>query len=278
MKFLGEKLKFGERASMRNVPVGTPEENIWDEKLFFNIESETIKKYIHQQVQDTVANNAEVDKESLWRKLEAEIRENYVISPDTELVERVKNKEFAKIIPSRRQILMWWVLFVVSVLIETSILAIQTLFSGSFNPVILIYGFLLGLGGFFLGEALGDILFYNEFAKLGEIRREHRLNVAKLIIFSAVGILLIAFVAIVRSFGAYGVREKFIVIAITVLLGLSVAVIDGYRKKLSELRKYLLIEQERGLRHVASALHAEAIKHTYKNFFDQVWNTVKKEG
>ncbi len=278
MKFLGEKLKFGERASMKNVPVGTPEESIWDEKLFFNIESETIKKYIQQQVQDAVASNPEVNKENLWKKLEDEIRENYIISPDTELIERVKNKEFAKIIPSKKQILMWWILFVVSVLIETSILAIQTLFSGSFNPVILIYGFLLGLGGFFLGEALGDILFYNEFAKLGEIRREHRLNVAKLTIFAVVGILLIAFVAIVRSFGAYGIREKFVVIAITVLLGLSVAVIDGYRKKLSELRKYLLIEQERGLRHVASALHAEAIKHTYKNFFDQAWNTVKKEG
>lgn len=280
--FEGEKLEFGSRATFKNVPPHKADQ-IWsDERLLFEIEREVIEKHIADEVENRLKNEQNPNKDSVWKDIENKIREIYIKTKeiDTKLIERVRNREFAKITPSEGTIYAWWFLLFVAVVAETFILVLQSVFGeAGFNPVILIYGFLLGLGGFFLGQALGKIMSYYEFAKRGELTKENRLNVVTVLLFTTIGILSIAFVAVVRSFGVETPREIFTVIGLTVLLGLSVALIEGYRKKLSELRKHFLHEQERGLQQIASKLHSEMLN-SYRITFEKVWeeNIKKKFG
>jgi len=280
--FKGEKLKFGDRAAFVNVPPHKADQ-IWsNERILFEIEREVIENYIANEVENRLKNEQNPNKDSVWKDIENKIRKFYIKTEeiDTKLIERVKNREFAKITPSKGTIYGWWFLLIVGLVAETSILVLQSVFGGAgFNPVIIFYGFLLGGGGFFLGKAIGEIMKHYEFAIRGELTKENRLKVVEVLKFGTAGILIIAFIAVVRSFSVETPREKFTVIGLTVLLGLSVALIEGYRKKLSELRNHFLEDLQRGLQQIATKLHSEMLD-SYRITFERVWeeNVKKKFG
>jgi len=284
--FKGEKLKFGDRATFVNVPPHKADQ-IWsNERILFEIEREVIENYIANEVENRLKNEQNPNKDSVWKDIENKIREFYIKTKeiDTKLIERVKNREFAKITPSEEEIRKWWVFFLGTLVAETSVIALQAVFGGAgFNLmiilVIIIYSILLGGGGFFLGQALGLIMKDYEFAKRGELTKENRSSVVDVLLSAIFGILAIAFVAVVRSFSVETPREKFTVIGITVLLGLLVALTDGYRKKLSELRKHFLEDLQRGLEQIATKLHSEMLD-SYRITFERVWeeNVKKKFG
>jgi len=279
--FEGKKLEKG-RATFKNVSP-QEEDQIWsNERILFEIEREVIEKYIADTVANEFLRNPNPDKESVWKKIEGEIRNTYIKTEeiDTKLIERVKNREFAEITPSKGTIVFLWLLLIVGVFAEILILVLLAVFGGAgFNFVIIIHGVLLAIGGGFLGYALGKIMIHYEFAKRGELTKDNRLHPIKVSLSAILGFLIIAFIALVRSFGAETPREKFTVIGITVLLGFSVALIEGFRGYYSKLRNHFLKQQERGLQQIATKLHSEMLD-SYRITFEKVWeeNVKKKFG
>lgn len=269
--FLGKEPQFGERVRRDHISPEFTESHFWTNYgLFFEREKECIEKEIIRRI--TIEGNKE--PEVLWREIEDKIKNIYISKEDPIFLEKIKNNEFSKRVPKYKEIVIWKLLFIFSILFETLVLVFQSIFGGEFNPVIVIYGFLLGLGGFFLGEVLGDYMFYYEFARLGEAKARHLPNTVKIIIMGLVGLMLILFVAYLRSLGTDEINEKVSIIGLTILLGLAVAVVDAIKRKLIRMRDYYIEEQERGLQMMASKLHSEYIEN-YKRFFNDKWNELK---
>jgi len=271
--FLGKEPKFGERVSRDHISLEFTEDHFWTNyRLFFDRERECIEKEIKKIIEE----NKNKEPEALWREIEDKIKGIYVSieEQDPNFLEKIKKSEFFKNVPEQRKIFVWKLLFIFSILFETLVLVFQSIFGGEFNPVILIFAFILAAGGFLLGEVLGDYLVYEHFAKKGEAKPAYTPGTIKTILMGLGGLIAILFVAFLRSLGTDEINEKVTIIGLTILLGFIVAVADAYKKKLIEIRKHYIEEQEKGLKMMASKLHGDYLEN-YKRFFYDKWNELK---
>ena len=146
--------------------------------------------------------------------------------------------------------------------------------------MIIFYGVLIGVGSFFIGEVIGDYLFEKELGRLNKFEKSHVMPTTERVIKLLGGIILVLLASVVRAIGAYSLKEKIIVFALTFVLALVAAVFEGVAHKLSELNKWAIKQQVDALRKYASKLHCESAKEDeqgdseYKRLIQKICNEI----
>lgn len=266
----GQKLIFGARADYKNLH---PNDKVFgDDNVIFKVERDTILKEKEKYKErgdipsfcEKLKNYLTYDK-SVDDKLETAY-EKYM---DLEA-------EFVKLKPTK-----WLILLIIGIVMETAILVVQSVFAGGFNPVIILFAFMLAMGGILLGHSLGYFFFISELRRKGQSSAEEESKIPRSIFMAIVGIILILFVAYVRGMADEGI--DFEVFFLTIVLGLMVATLEGVRENTVIKREEILIYRKLELLKIATKKHCEnlgvyleGIKDKCENHIEAFENECKK--
>lgn len=256
---MGERLNFIEQAQPMHFGEN---DDIWDIDLIYRIESNCIHDYLRSQ--------ANLQSPPIWEdNIENAIKSNYanekkdmvVISRDE--IERAAQGKYKKIAPTDSAIKTWLIFTVIAVLAELSVVIIQGLFSGDFNPFIIVLAIMLGLGGILQGYGLGTLFFRGWLKSIGEgVKERHHAWWTV-----GIGTVLILLVSVFRAVGSLEMLQFFIVFFITLFFGEAVAISEAMHKKLEETRKWCLGIQLQAQRAHATRGHYEKLEE-YKKFYE----------
>lgn len=271
----GNELK---RYTLENLKPGE-DEKIWDEYCIYNLEKQhLLNKFFPYKCEQFLQTG---DKNHIdWEKIRAEIRANYVTEWDSEILSKLRDGFYRKHCPSSGEIKAWKIAFILSIIGETTILVIQSIFSGGFNPMILLFAFLLALGGWLVGKFFGKYFWISKLKNLQMYSKQLRLDPSEkgaLIL----GTILIVFVALVRAvFGGEPEADTIFVFftwstiyifLLTILLGATVAFTEAMKLFKIRMREECLISQQKALQMFASKKHDECLKDgTYMEMFMNV--------
>lgn len=277
MEFLGKKIEFGERAKLENIPASASEDQVLrNESVLFEIEKKVIEEEIEYSINSTFEkerNITENIKNQKWQELEKNIKSKYCnVETDRlneDLRKKVESGEFFRKVPRKSKITIWGILLAIGIIMETLVLVVQSILGGDFNPIILLYGALLGFGGFLIGHGLSDMIVEWDFRKKGEFKEEHRKSLAS-IIGIAIGLIIVLFVAFIRQLGLEEASEKIVAVSLTFVLAALVAFLESMRNKFIKEREYYLSVFQKALQYIASKKHKENLE-SYKAFFDTKW-------
>lgn len=266
-------------------------DKIWDINCLFNKEVEHIKKYFREKILELSMLKGNLTKdeekkfwEEKWKYIENQLEKTYLMNPDTikkEEIEKAK-KHYKEQCPSVEKILVWRIVFWLSVIGETLILVVQGLAGGGFNLIILLFAFLLALGGWFCGNFLGAWFWQNNAEKTGTFNPK-RDSISRMELFQLfLGVILILFVATIRavfSTESTGIDfNSMYVFTLTIILGLVVAGTEGSCIYLKKKRNWCLTNQEDALKMYASEQHADYLKKgVYRNEFFRLVEEIPKE-
>lgn len=253
--FIGVQPKFGDRITFDHA---TPNEKnkIWEPDFIYNKELKLIESVLNDNDNNKENKISIEDIRRLYGKayfLTSSSSSDLNLNLKEE-AEKLQKNVYRDICPTNRAITVWKIMFWMSVLGEVAILTIQSIFSGGFNPFILLYAFLLATGGWLVGDYLGYYFFLDFLRKHQENKLENESN-KKITVTLIFGIVLILFVAIVRAIfsydwdteGSFLSFGRIYVFVFTVILGVLVAIMEGGLSYSEELREFALTRQERAL-------------------------------
>jgi len=263
MEFLGKALKFGERATLENIEANEGISSLKTENILFNKEKEVIESKI-----DTEKITSK-NKDQMWQELENKIKTTYcnldpykeysTLAPDLGI--------YVDKIPSKGKIIAWTILLWIGLIAETFILVVQSILGGDFNPIILLYGALLGFGGFFIGHGLGDFIIEWDFRDLGQFKKEFKTSSAS-IIGIVVGLIIVSFVAFIRQLGLEEPSEKITAIGLTFVLAGMVAYLESMRYRFKKERGYYMTIVQKILQYIATKNHKEHLENYKARFYE----------
>jgi hypothetical protein len=276
----GIELKFGKRADIENISANYDVEYIFENpRVLYDLEKEAIARHIKTRT-DELCNNEE-EKKKLIQTIKDYYCRGYEKDDITIINEAIKDNLFKRKFHSTSTIIGARLAFVVIILLEMAILIfIGFSEGGGFNPMIIFYGLLILAGSFLIGNVLGDYLFEKELGRLNKFERSHVMPTTERVIKLLGGIILVLLASVVRAIGAYSLKEKIIVFAVTFILALVAAVFEGVAHKLSELNKWAIKQQVEALRKYASKLHCESAKEDeqgdseYKRLIQKICNEI----
>lgn len=270
----GQKLNFGQRADFRNL---SPNDKIFGEdNVIYNVERNVILKE-KERLQE---GDSPLSFGDFCRNLRKYLEQDRFI---TENLERGYEKygrnleiEFSKLNPKK-----WLFLLILGIVMETSILVIQSAFSGGFNPVIILFAFLLATGGVMFGHSLGSFFFISELRRKGQSSAEEESGMIRDIFVAVIGVILILFVAWFRGVSDEGIDME--VVLLTVVLGSMVATLEGIRENTERKKKDILIYRRYELLKIATrkhcdslAVYLEGIRENCKDYISDMEDICKK--
>lgn len=260
---------------------------IWKLDYLFIKENDHIKnRYFKEKIQEyeQEKNRNEEFWNKKWEEIEKQLKDTYVMQGDEIIVdelEKSKKNFYKQLCPSDGKILVWRIAFCLSVIGETSILLVQGLLGGGFNPMILLFAGLLGLGGWLCGNFLGAWFWQNQVIKLGKFdpKTDSISTTEKFKLF--VGGVLIIFVATVRAIFSTESEvtidfNSIYIFTLTLILGLVVACTEGVVIYLKKKRDWSLSNQQSALKMYASKRHLELINDG--SYRDEFFRLVREKG
>ena len=273
----GVRLEFGKRADIQNVPANYDIEYIFENpKILYELERETIVKHIRTRL-DELCNNDSKLKEFL-QKIKDIYANDYEKEDATLIDEAIKENLFKQKLHSSTSIILSRVAFVGIILIEMILLiAIGLLQGGGFNPIIILYGFLILIGSFLVGNVLGNHFFKQELGRMGKFDRSYVMPPTEIAVKLSLGLVLILFVAASRAIGADSIGQIFGVFLLTVILALVAAVFEGMAYKFSKLNDWAISNQAKALRKYASYLHSISLKKSDNQETSEYERLIKSE-
>jgi len=274
----GIELKFGKRADIENISPEYDVEYIFENpRVLYDLEKKAIEKHIRTRT-DELCNNEE-EKKKLIQTIKDDYCSGYEKDDITIINEATKDNLFKRKFHSTSAIRGYTAAFVVIILLEIAFLMfIGWSEGGGFNPIIILYGFFIGVGSFFIGEVIGDYLFEKELGRLTKFERSRVMTTSERAIKFLGGIIVVLFFSGVRAIGAYSLKEKIIVFVFTLILASVAAVLEGVAHKLSKLNGWAIEQQVKALRKYASKLHCESAKEDeqgdseYKRLIQKICN------
>lgn len=242
----GQKLLFGARADYKNLH---PNDEIFgDDNIIFKVERDVILKEKEKYKERE-------DIPSFCEKLK-----NYLIY-DRNMDEKLETayekytnleSEFVKLKPTK-----WLIMLILGIVMETAILVVQSAFAGGFNPVIILFAFMLAMGGVLFGHSLGYFFFISELRMKGQSSVDEESKLPRNVFMAVVGIILIFFVAYMRGISYEGI--DFEVFSLTIVLGVMIATLEGVRENTVIKREEILIYRKLELLKMATKKHCENI-------------------
>ncbi|MEJ5172806.1 MAG: hypothetical protein WHT47_03755 [Hydrogenothermaceae bacterium] len=239
----GQLLKFGSRANFENLK--PHHKSFGDDNVIFEVEKDVILKSKEKLKEGKLDLSEYCSKLKEYFSFKREDEESL-----EEGLERYRNleEEYNKLNPKK-----WLIALIVGITLETSILIIQSIYGGGFNPVIIIFAFILAMGGILLGQLIGYFFFVSELRKRGQSSHHVESKTGMKIFIGVVGIILIGFISVLRALSDDGLDLG--VLSLTVVLGLMVATLEGIREYNKEKRKDLLMYRRLSLLKRATELH-----------------------
>lgn len=269
----GKKLNFGERADKENL---REESELWKDESFFNLERKVIENQLKKCEEKSKISE---DDNCTCGKIREGLKNYLPKKEDVEILENLKEdygddlnlkKEIDKLHPTR-----WLIGFIVAVVLETSVLVVQAIGSGGFNPVILLFAGMLALGGWLLGYGLGGLLAIYKLKKMHSMTNRELGNKPMFFIAVIIGIIVIGFVAVVRS-----LEDEifyYVTFFLTIILGGVVAVLEAFRERDSLAKKHIIDSRVKLLRIIASKKHNENIKEYIEKAPENCREELRKE-
>lgn len=253
------KLNFKEKAQPMHFGES---DDIWDKDLIYRIESNCIHDYLRSQ--------ANLQSPRIWKdNIEKDIKDTYakesedLVAIGRDNLEKAAQGKYEKMAPTDSAIRTWLIFTVIAVLAELSVVIIQGLFSGDFNPFIIVLAIMLGLGGILQGYGLGTLFFRGWLKSIDEgIKERHHAWWTV-----GIGTVLILLVSGSRAFGSFETLQFLLVFFITLFFGEAVAISEAMHKKLKETRKWCLGIQLQAQRFHATRGHTEKLEE-YKKFYE----------
>jgi hypothetical protein len=247
-------LKFGERASHENF---SPDADEWDFHLVFNLEKEAIDNYLREQAG---ANWRELKSVQAAQEqmpdLNNSIAATYAPSGDKP-IQRVYDDAARGSLrleaPTNGKIRAMTTLLVLSVIAESTVMLIQQVLATDFNPFILVFAFMLAVGGFLQGHGVGNLIF----RRWKEDTRRAEKGDRPLIywIEVSVGTLLILLIASARSVFLFEPLMIFLLFSVTLFFGEAVSLFEALREKYKSMRILLLAEMLQAQKWQANMSH-----------------------
>lgn len=255
---MGVNLTFNNRAGKENF---NESDDIWDIDLIYRIES----KCIHSHLKD----QSNLKSPPQWENnIEKEIKDTYakesenLVAVSMVNLQKANKGEYKKMAPTESAIRTWLIFTVIAVLAELTVVIIQGMFSGDFNPFIVVLAIMLGLGGILQGYGLGTLFFRGWLKSINEgIKESHHAWWAV-----GIGTVLILLVSGARAFGSFETLQFLLVFFITLFFGEAVAISEAMHKKLKEMRNWCLDIQQRAQHFHATSGHSEKLEE-YKKFY-----------
>jgi len=276
----GIELKFGKRADIENISANYDVEYIFENpRVLYDLEKEAIAKHIKTRT-DELCNNEE-EKKKLIQTIKDYYCRGYEKDDITIINEAIKDNLFKRKFHSTSAIIGARVVFVVIILLEIAFLMfIGWSEGGGFNPIIVLYGVLIGVGSFFIGEVIGDYFFEEELGRLNKFDRSRVMSTRRRVTELLGGIIVVLFFSGVRAIGAYSLEEMIIVFVFTLILASVAAVLEGVAHEFSKLNGWAIEQQVKALRKYASKLHCESAKEDeqgdseYKRLIQKICNEI----
>jgi hypothetical protein len=236
-----QALQFLQRANNDHFP---PDANLWDVNLIFNLEKEIIDREIEKRAGGNWRRlNNEDDAIAQSDAIIKQIASSYDPpdeEPDPRIYDEARSGKLQLMSPTVKMITTMRIAFLVAVLAELSVLVLQAVFTGDFNPFIIVLGIFLALGGFLQGMGIGNLLTRNWKIQAGRIQRGESLAVSWLLI--GIGSALILLISALRASGSSGTSYFLLVFLVTLFFGEAVAICEAIKVRYSSIRSVLLQE------------------------------------
>ncbi|MEZ0322882.1 MAG: hypothetical protein ABWJ98_01035 [Hydrogenothermaceae bacterium] len=243
----GQELTFGTRADYENLEPGV--DIFGDDQIFKKVEEKVITN------KKPSSGSSEAEKSDYCNKLKIYFTFNEINKLE-KILDKYKGLNDLKAEYNRTHPKRWLIALIIGILLETSILVVQSLYGGGFNPIIILFAFMLAIGGILLGQWLEFLFYVSEHRNVSQSSEGVEKQNFMKVFLGLVGIILIIFVATVRSISDEEGIDV-LVFSITVILGLMVATLEGVREysvhKLKDLIEYRRIY----LRAIATKMHCQ---------------------
>jgi len=222
----------------------TSEEELWDINSLFALQDDAINKHL-----DDLAGNdwAQYKDINLLNKhsedVVDEIKDFYAKAPP-----KINQKLFSDAVkgvlekgsPKKRQISTMKIGFYIALVVEAAVMVVQQVFTGDFNPFIIVLAVLLGLGGFMQGLGIGRQLVANWLIGTGRVIKDEQAKG-----HSPGTIWMLIRISAVRGFGASNPIQFILVFFVTLLFGEAVSIFEALAVKYKDMREVLLADMLR---------------------------------
>lgn len=263
-----QTLQFLQRANKDHFP---PDADVWNLNLIFHLEKDVVDREIEKKAGGNWRRlNSEGDALTQSDPLIQQIASSYDPSdeePDPRIYDEARSGKLQLMSPTVRMISTMKAAFVVAVLAELSVLVLQALFTGDFNPFIIVLGIFLALGGFLQGMGMGNLLLRSWKIHTGRIQRGESLAVSWLLI--GIGTALILLISALRASGSSVTSQFLLVFLVTLFFGEAVAVCEAIKVRYGSIRSVLLQEFALAQHWQANLTHHQHIvRGNYKAHYD----------
>lgn len=245
---IGKQLKFGETAGIENL---RDENEVFEIDCFYNLQ----KQVIDAEIKKRLSEKSGEERLNMWNSLKGQIKTTYCNEPKFEMKEYEEAEKgwYKKNCPDKKELIKWRILFWIAVLFESSILIVQGLLSGDFNPFVIVLAFLLGVGGFFQGQWLGALFHANWLRRVHMASGTEKTTME--LILGIVGTILILFVAAIRAIGSYDQFEFLNVFFLTIFLGEVVSIAEAVFLNSKKKMNFCILKQEQACKVRAAKRH-----------------------
>lgn len=256
-------------------PENLPPSNYWDLDALASIESAHITaNLLPQRAADAARTMSPAMSEAEfvayagthWTQLKNDLA---TYSPagerdEVRVLDKAKIKAFEREAPSASAVTRMLVLFWLAAGCEAGVFVLQGMFSGGFNPFILLLAAILAFGGFLFGSGIGK-MHHNKWSV--SFLQEPRPLAASDWFQVVLGAVLIFAVSGFRAFGAGELIPGVMAFLITMLLGALCALFEMLHQSLKLKRQTCLEHQALAQRWTANTTHAARML-TYKQIFE----------
>lgn len=273
-EFRGEELEFGKRADHSNISKAISHRFWQGSNVIYEVELDSIKRHMDiildeffRKRRDSQVSSRELDEQ--WSSLQKQIQ-GYYTSHNVSLSPNKENYIKKTLKRSYGLGLAFTVLLWLAILLEIFVIVAQTvamgIAEGGFvdTPAIVVaifMGILLAIGGWLVGMFLAVWWFEHELDR-NNISEAH-VGPAHWFML-AIGIVLIAFVAVARMLAGGGIYA----FLVSVILGALVAILKGFKDYFEGMRCFVGRLRLDYFKKEASRMHEDRIKEYMQTFYD----------
>ena len=231
----------------------------WDLNAKAAVEARHISERLIPESVNQFVSEGKTNAEDAWAAFALDLKAQYVGkhgTPEPSIMSRARSGDFERESPSSSAVSSMTMLFWVAAAFELFVFALQGLFGGSFNAVILLQAALLATGGFLVGLGLGQILYHRWCtAYLNATLEGSKVNAFSI----ALGVIVICVVGTFRAYGTGELLAGSFAFVITVLLGSICALFETRYVVLKHKRERLLLLEGQGQAWLADTAHEQRL-------------------
>ena len=269
-----EHLQGLERADRKHLDAA----QFWDLNGKAAVEARHITERLIPESVNRFVSEGKTNADEAWAAFALDLKAHYVGKhgmPDSSIMSRARGGDYEREAPSAGNVTGMLTLFWVAAAFEVFVFALQGMFGGSFNIVILLQAALLATGGFLVGFGVGQILYSQWCTRyLGESLQTTKMNAA----YVALGVLLIVTVGAFRAYGTGDLLGGTLAFIITVLLGSVCALFEARYVVLQHKRERLLLLEGQGQAWLADTAHEQRLEEYRRVYMARFRGTAKPGG